>query len=140
MLLWWSDVASHLPHTGQKRRTQSGPVTRAKQVVRILFLFGVALLMVDALVGDRGLLALRRAQRQYDALAATIARQRAENALLRETARRLAEDPTAIEEVARRELGLIKPGEKVFIIRGLTSTPGQTRPAASPAPPEPGGH
>ena len=27
--------------------------------------------------------------------------------------------PAAIEEVARRELGLIKPGEKVFIIKDL---------------------
>ena len=34
---------------------------------------------------------------------------------MRNEARRLREDPTAIEELARRELGLIKPGEKVFI-------------------------
>jgi cell division protein FtsB len=36
---------------------------------------------------------------------------------LREEARRLREEPSAIEEIARRELGLIKPGEKLFIIR-----------------------
>ena len=42
-----------------------------------------------------------------------------ENAQLREEARRLREDPTAIEELARRELGLIKPGEKVFIIKDV---------------------
>ena len=52
-------------------------------------------------------------------LAAAIARQRAENARLREEARRLREDPRAIEEIARRELGLIKPGEKVFIIKDV---------------------
>ena len=33
---------------------------------------------------------------------------------------RLTEDPAAIEEVARRELGLIRPGEKVFIIKDLS--------------------
>jgi cell division protein FtsB len=134
VLLWWSNVPSLSSPAGHRRRNAGSPVARTKQILRILFLFGIALLIGDALVGDRGLLALLRAQRQYDALAAMIARQRAENALLRETARRLAEDPTAIEEVARRELGLIKPGEKVFIIRGLTSTPGQGRPAAPPAP------
>jgi cell division protein FtsB len=69
------------------------------------------------LVGDRGLLAMMRARRDYDELAATIARQRMENARLREDARRLREDPAAIEEVARRELGLVKPGEKIFIIK-----------------------
>jgi cell division protein FtsB len=38
---------------------------------------------------------------------------------LRELARRLKEDPLAIEEIARRNLGLIKPGEKVFIIKDV---------------------
>jgi cell division protein FtsB len=82
-------------------------------------LFVAALIVVDGLVGDRGLLAMLRARREYDVLSATIARQRADNARLRDEARRLREDPSAIEEVARRELGLIKPGEKVFIIKDL---------------------
>ena len=60
-----------------------------------------------------------RARHVYDELSATIARQRAENARLREEARRLNEDPAAIEEIARRELGLIRPGERVFIIKDV---------------------
>ena len=48
-----------------------------------------------------------------------IASQKAENARLREEVRRLTEDPAAIEEVARRELGLIRPGEKLFIIKDV---------------------
>jgi len=76
-------------------------------------------IVVDGLVGDRGLLAMLRARQEYDALSASIARQRAENARLRETARRLREDPAAIEEIARRELGLIKPGERVFILKDV---------------------
>ena len=80
----------------------------------------IALVVImDALAGDRGLLAMLRVRGQYNALAATLARERAENARLAEQARRLREDPTAIEEVARRELGLIKPGEKVFIIKDV---------------------
>ena len=77
------------------------------------------MIVVDALVGDRGLLALRDARRRHDELTATIARQRAENARLREEARRLTEDASAIEEIARRDLGLIRPGEKVFIVKDL---------------------
>jgi len=81
--------------------------------------FVASVILVDALVGERGLLASMRARRQYDELAATIARERADNARLREEARRLKEDPSAIEEIARRELGLIKPGEKVFIVKDV---------------------
>ena len=61
-----------------------------------------------------------RARQEYRALEESLGRARAENARLREDARRLREDPIAIEEIARRELGLIKPGEKLFIIRDIT--------------------
>ena len=84
-----------------------------------MLLFVAALIVVDGLVGERGLLAMLRARHEYDELAATIARQRADNARLREEARRLREDPAAIEEIARRDLGLIKPGEKVFIVKDV---------------------
>jgi cell division protein FtsB len=68
-------------------------------------------------VGERGLLEVRRARIEYQSLEALLAERRADNATLRERARRLRDDPAAIEEVARRELGLIRPGERVFIIR-----------------------
>ena len=103
-----------------KRRTaKPKPPTRNRRIVHWLLLFVAALIVVDGLVGERGLLAMLRARHEYDELSATIARQRADNARLRDEARRLREDPSAIEEVARRELGLIKPGEKVFIIKDL---------------------
>jgi cell division protein FtsB len=47
---------------------------------------------------------------------------RAENARLREEAQRLQEDASAIEDLARRELGLIKPGEKLFILKDVPQT------------------
>ena len=92
---------------------------QVKRVGRVLVLFVAAVMVVVTLVGDRGLLAMLRARRQYDELAASIERQKTENARLREEARRLREDPSAIEELARRELGLIRPGEKVFIVKDL---------------------
>jgi len=89
--------------------------------VRLLVLFAAIVLIMDGLVGDRGLMAMLRSRRQYEELSATLDRQRAENARLRDEAARLRNDPAAIEELARRELGLIRPGEKVFIIKDLKS-------------------
>ena len=90
---------------------------RTRRIVRLSLLFFALLIVVDAVVGDRGMLALIDARRQHAELEATIARQRAENARLREQARRLRDDPSAIEEIARRDLGLIRRGEKVFIVK-----------------------
>ena len=92
---------------------------RTRRLVHVLLLFIASVIVVDGLVGDRGLLAMLRARQDNDTMAAAIARQRAENAQLREIVRRLREDPSAIEEIARRELGLIKPGERLFIVRDV---------------------
>jgi cell division protein FtsB len=92
---------------------------RWRRLLAGLFFFVVCVLVVDALVGDQGLVATIRARKQYDHLAADLARLRSENAALREEARRLREDPAAIEEIARRELGLMSPGETLFIIRDI---------------------
>lgn len=77
------------------------------------------MLVIDALVGDKGLLAMIQARQQYRVLEESLADVRAENARLRDEARRLREDPSAVEDLARRELGLMKPGEKLFIIRDV---------------------
>jgi cell division protein FtsB len=102
-----------------RRTPKPGRPVRKRRIVTLLLVFIASVIVVDGLVGERGLLAMLRARREYDALSASIARQRAENARLREMARRLREDPTAIEEIARRELGLIKPGERVFILKDV---------------------
>jgi cell division protein FtsB len=104
-----------------KRRKTAAPRSsdRQRRIIRLIVLFIASVVVADGLVGDRGLLAMIRARRQYDAVSASVSRRRAENAQLREEARRLREDPRAIEEIARRELGLIKPGEKVFIIKDV---------------------
>lgn len=104
-----------------KRRTETPkpPAGRNRRLVHVLLLFVAAVIVVDGLVGERGLLAIMRARQEGDQLAAAIAHQRVENARLREEARRLREDPAAIEEVARRELGLIRPGERVFIVKDV---------------------
>ncbi len=106
-----------------KHRTRSlDRRARNRRLLHIGLALVAAVIVLDALAGDRGLLAMLRVRRQYNALAESLAKERAENARLGEQARRLREDPAAIEEVARRELGLIKPGEKVFIIKDVPAT------------------
>jgi cell division protein FtsB len=95
------------------------PRRRRRRAVQYLLLFVGAVLMVDALVGDKGLLAMIKARQDYRALEQSLVEARATNSRLREQARRLREDPDAIEALARRELGLMKPGEKLFIIKDV---------------------
>ena len=87
--------------------------------MRYVFLLAGVVLVIDALVGDKGLLAMIQARQEYRTLEKSLIDVRAENARLREQARRLREDPAAVEDLARRELGLIKPGEKLFIIKDV---------------------
>ncbi len=90
-----------------------------KRALPALFVLVAAVVAVDAIVGDKGLMAMLKARRQYRALEQALGQAKSENARLREEARRLREDPSAIEEIARRELGLIRPGEKLFIIKDV---------------------
>ena len=109
--------------SGSTRRSATTRQTaRSRRVVHLLCLFIASVIVADGFVGDRGLLATLRARQEYDVLAGSIERLRGENARLREETRRLREEPSAIEEVARRELGLIKPGEKLFIIKDVPAT------------------
>jgi cell division protein FtsB len=108
--------------TAQPARRHTHTVSRRarnRKLLQVCLILVALVIVLDALAGDRGLLAMLRVRGQYNALAATLARERSGNARLAEQARRLREDPAAIEEVARRELGLIKPGEKVFIIKDV---------------------
>lgn len=93
---------------------------RGRRAIQYALLTIGALVLVNALVGDKGLVTMLKARRQYQAVEALVAAQRAANTRMREEARRLREvEPSTIEEIARRELGLIKPGEKLFIIKDV---------------------
>jgi cell division protein FtsB len=74
-------------------------------------------LLVDALVGDKGLMERLRARRQLQEAEASLAAIRQQNAQMRDYVLRLNDDPVLIEAVAREELGLIRPGELLFIVR-----------------------
>ena len=95
------------------------PPRRRRRALHNALLVVGCVLVIDALVGDKGLLAMLRARQTYRSLEESLADVRTENAALREEARRLREDPSAIEELARQELGLMKPGEKLFIVKDV---------------------
>ena len=97
-----------------------GSVARTgRRVARYVLGFVTVVLVIDAIVGEKGLLSLLKARRDFIAVEQSLDRAKRDNAQLRDQARRLREDPTAIEELARRELGLIRPGEKLFIVRDV---------------------
>lgn len=89
--------------------------------------FVTVVLVVDALVGEKGLLDTWRARRQYAELSAALDQKREENARLREDIRRYRTDPSAIEALARQELGLMREGELLFIVRDLPAVPSATQ-------------
>lgn len=115
----------------------SRPVRRrpAARAVHYLLLLAICALVANALVGESGFLASRLASRQESRLEARIADMKAQNEELREHARRLREDPAFLEELARREFGLIRPGERVFIIQPAPGETGETDAAAPDAGP-----
>jgi cell division protein FtsB len=87
------------------------------RLLNFVLVFVTVVLVMDALVGDKGLLDTMRARRQHAEISAAIARKKQENARLREEIRRYLEDPSAIEALARQELGLMRDGEILFIVR-----------------------
>ena len=97
-------------------RSPDGRPWQRRHLARLLFSLLTAILIANALVGDRGLPASLRIQREHRELEAAIAALRATNRRLQVEAERLRHDPAVIEELARRELGFVRPGERLFIV------------------------
>lgn len=94
-----------------------------------VLVFITAVLVLNAVFGEKGVLATMRARQDYARLDAQVARQKQENDELRAKARRLLDDPATIEDLARRQLGLIRPGEKLFIVTDVPPVPAPAAPA-----------
>ena len=101
-----------IPRRGERRR---------RRIDLGLTIFA-AILLVNAVVGDRGLFETWRARSQYATLESAIGDLRGQNQALREEARRLREDPSRIESLARQDLGLLRPGESLVVVRTSSST------------------
>ena len=85
-------------------------------------LFAASVLLVNGLIGERGLVETLRARKSYASAQRELAGLRQRNEQLRGQAHRLRSDPSTIESVAREELGLVRPGEILVTVRGPRNT------------------
>ncbi|HEX2443102.1 MAG TPA: septum formation initiator family protein [Vicinamibacterales bacterium] len=79
--------------------------------------FIAAALALNAFAGERGLLDLVRVRSQERRLSSAIGELRTQNSALRTEVQRLKEDPSMIEAIARRELGLLRKGEVLIVVK-----------------------
>lgn len=99
---------------------------RARVVRRVLLLAGWVLL-VNALVGENGVIATFKARDAYAQSEQSLAELQHDNERLREQARRLRDDPSTIAAIARQEFGLILPGETLVIVRDVPPASANSR-------------
>ncbi len=98
------------------------PVRRVRLLTLVL-LFCALALVIDAVAGERGWIANSRDRREIEQAERDLAAKKRENAETADYRDRLKrQDPATIEEIARREHGLIRPGEKLFIIKDAPKT------------------
>jgi cell division protein FtsB len=85
---------------------------------RVLMFLGCVVLL-DSLFGEHGLAQTFRARSDYTRAVASVNLLRDQNAALRDEMHRLSADPGIIEAVARQELGLIRPGEILVVVKDV---------------------
>ena len=95
------------------------PRKRRRRIVESVLVAIGCIVLGDSLIGERGLIANWRAREEAHHEQRLLSQAKAETVRLREEKRLLESDWPTIEDAARRELGLIKPGEKLFIIKDV---------------------
>lgn len=85
----------------------------------VLYLF----LALSLLVGDRGLLHLRKLRHELRSLEGTALTLLRENEALRERIARLQKDDEFLEKIVREELGYVREHEIVYRFRPAAQTP-----------------
>ena len=90
---------------------------RQARWIRWAVVFFSCVLLMDALFGDRGVAQGIRAREELRVTAESLGQLKSENAALRDEVSRLQGDPATLEALARRELGLIRPGEILVVLK-----------------------
>ena len=75
-----------------------------------------AFLVMHAVFGDNGLLAMRQQQQEYRRLQKQVQELQRENQVLELQNTKLEKDPKAIERLAREQLRLARPGEIIYTL------------------------
>lgn len=79
--------------------------------------------LVDAVFGEAGYFARVRAHAEYERHVGRLIAIRQENTELQRRARRLSQDAAAVEAAAREELGMLRRGELLFLIKDRRPLP-----------------
>ncbi len=99
----------------RKDPSRNSPAFRKK-----ILLLGAAclflIMVVTSVFGKKGVMDIHRLRVELAGLDTQIRELQREKGELEAEIRRLENDPKAVENSARRDLGLIKPGEKVVVI------------------------
>jgi cell division protein FtsB len=83
----------------------------------ILLVCFLALLLLVSVLGDRGLVQLYHMGRAKAQLEREIEALEHENTVLRQEVEAMRRHPSHAEEIARRDLGLVRPGEIIYQFR-----------------------
>jgi cell division protein FtsB len=97
----------------------------------------LGVLLITAFLGDNGIFQLWRLQAEVEALHREVQALEAENERLARAIAELRNDPGVIERLAREELGLVRPGERVLRFPRATRPDGPSggaTPGSRPAP------
>ncbi len=123
-----------LPLPLAARTPEAGPAGPWSRLGRPGWVAGALLLVVlaAAVFGENGLLHLRRLRAEVAGLHRDVQALEAENERLTRAIGDLRTNPAAVERIAREELGLVRPGDRVLRFPPAPApAPG---PASSPAP------
>jgi cell division protein FtsB len=85
-----------------------------KKRILLLILFLFLILGFLTFFGDKGILHLLRLQKEQVRIKEMNIKMEEENRKLREEVRRLQHEKRYIEEIARKELGMVKEGEVIY--------------------------
>jgi cell division protein FtsB len=110
----------------------------AKANVRTIFLIGFMLLALQDIFGTHGVVAMRKSQKEAAQIRQEIKQLNDENRQLDQRVKDLKSDPRAVEEIARQNMGLARPGEYIFKVApkspDASGSPTPTAPDASSTP------
>jgi cell division protein FtsB len=91
-------------------------ISKIKRKGSLILLIGIILVVwFFTLFGEKGVVKIIQLRRERDRILADVNRIQEDNKRLQEEIRRLREDSRYLESVARRDLGLIKENEILFI-------------------------
>lgn len=103
--------------TPQNRAAAPPRRTTRRRLIEAVVIFVGCVLLLDALVGERGLIVMMRAAQDNRGLEQRLETLKTDNDRMKAEIELMKRDRDTIEDLARQKLGLMKRGEKVFSIR-----------------------